>query len=426
MLALFTLLACTFFPDEVGWVNESADGALPLVGDCDPNVLIPVGFLDEAPSLPAEPHAERYGPTPLPRHVHLGLPSRDPSRSVSMLWQTDPGTLASIVRIGPASAWPEGAIEVHGASFLYGGVEIGTGELRQHEARLCGALEPDTAYTYQVGGGEAWSEAVTFTTPGAPRSFDTFRVAISGDSRGGYDTWRAIIEAADAHEPDLFIFTGDMVNIGTSQDEWDQWFDAAEAVLARKPLVATHGNHEFLAPHYFAQLGFPGNEEWFAVEYGDMILVNLNDTVRDAEQIGTEQAAFADAEFTASTARWRVAMHHKPEFSQIRGHGSDEALREAWAPIWDKHALDLVLTGHNHAYERSAPIRDGAVAEGGTTYIVSGGSGAPLYSTVEAQWFGAVSAPIEHYVIADFSAEGLDIVARDLAGNVLDTFHAPR
>lgn len=426
MLALVSLLGCTFFPDAVDSPGDTSKGNLPLVGDCDPNILVPAGLLPPDDAVHADGHAESYGNLPLPRHVHLGIPSRDLSRSVAMLWQTDADTMASMVRIGPTATWPDGAVDVYGASYLYGGVELGTGEVRQHEAHICGELEPSTAYTYQVGGGLAWSEPVSFSTPGEPGSFDTFRVAISGDSRGNYETWQAIVEAADSYEPDLYIFTGDMVNFGTIQSEWDDWFNASEAVFARKHLIATHGNHEFLAQHYFAQFAFPGNEEWYAIDYGDMLLVNLNDTVRDQEQITSIQAAFADEEFANTSARWKVAMHHQPEYSATRGHGSNADLQAAWAPIWDARDVDLLLTGHNHAYERSVPLRGGVEDPTGTTYIVSGGSGAPIYVNHDETTFSAVITPIEHFVIADFSPTGIDIVARDLSGNVIDELSLPR
>ncbi len=33
------------------------------------------------------------------------------------------------------------------------------------------------------------------------------------------------------------------------------------------------------------------------------------------------------------------------------------ALREHWVPIFDKHHVDLVLQGHDHAYLRTYPLR---------------------------------------------------------------------
>ena len=184
--------------------------------------------------------------------------------------------------------WPDGAERVEGYTFGYGGSELGEGPYRIHEVRLCDRRTGNGLH-HRVGGEGGWSEPFTFTTPGAPGSFDTYRVAMAGDSRGAYDTRAQVVTAMDAHEPDLYIFSGDMVELGAVQSEWDSWFSASGDVFARKPLVPAHGNHEFLAVNYFAQFGAPGNEEWFAVEYGDMLLFSLNDTVRDGEHIDAIQ-----------------------------------------------------------------------------------------------------------------------------------------
>ena len=97
-------------------------------------------------------------------------------------------------------------------------------------------------------------------------------------------------------------------------------------------------------------------------------------------------------------------------------------MRDAWVPLFDKHNVDLVIAGHNHVYERSVPIFQDSESPTGTTYMVSGGAGAPLYTSQDELWFNAVFNPIHHYVIADFSAEQVDVVARDLDGNVIDSF----
>ncbi|MCB9760153.1 MAG: metallophosphoesterase family protein [Alphaproteobacteria bacterium] len=419
---LLALAGCDFYEEAA---LDSAPEAVPY-GDCDPTILIPTGVLADAPSIPADPHADTFGAGATPYAVRYQWPGRDPSTSAAFLWRTDVDTLASVIEIGPTEGWPDDAVRVEGASFLFGSGEVGDGLYRIHEARLCDSLTPGTPYTYRVGGDGHWSTAYSFTTPGAPGTFDTFRVAISGDSRGAYETWGQLLSAMDSHAPDFFLFSGDMVEFGSTQSEWDAWFEASGDIFARKAFVAAHGNHEFLAQHYFAQFAFPGNEEWFAIDYGDLLLLSLNDTVRDQEQIESEQVLYMERELSGTAARWKVAMHHQPVYSTCTRHGSHESLRDAWTPVWDTWNVDLVLAGHNHIYERSVPIRGGREIEGGTLYLVSGGAGAPLYEESEADWFGAVADPVVHYIVADFGPEGVDLVVRNLDGDVLDSFSVPR
>ena len=58
-----------------------------------------------------------------------------------------------------------------------------------------------------------------------------------------------------------------------------------------------------------------------------------------------------------------MALHHPPYSSGV--HGSTPAPASAW-PLLARRRVDLVLTGHDHHYERVVP-------QDGVTYVVSGG-----------------------------------------------------
>ena len=419
LLPVLALVSCDFYP-------EGGKGKLAqtLVDECDPEIKAASPLL-ASDDGPVAPHEDTFGSSqPDPFHVHIGWPSSDPSTSISFVWRTDVGTLATAVEYGKDGELTE---RVEGASFLYGGAAAGEGPYRVHEIKLCGTLEPNTTYTYRVGGDGHWSKEYTFTTPGEPGSFDTFRIGLIGDSRGAYETFDDLLASMEAHSPDFYVFSGDMVELGPSQTEWDAWFDAAGDVFAEKVFVPAHGNHEFLAVHYFAQFSLPNNEEWFSVRYGDLHLVSLNDTVRQLEDRTTHQVNYMNQVFGEYESNWQMAVHHQPIYSTCTRHASDLELREFWEPVFDDFEVDFVMAGHNHIYERSVPIRAGqeVTADQGTLYMVSGGAGAPLYVESDDNWFGEVANPIEHYGMADFSPAGIDVVVRDRADNVIDSFTIP-
>jgi alkaline phosphatase D len=52
-----------------------------------------------------------------------------------------------------------------------------------------------------------------------------------------------------------------------------------------------------------------------------------------------------------------VSMHQAPLSTNTGNVGSDLGIRQAWLPLFDKYEVDLVLTGHNHVFERSYPVR---------------------------------------------------------------------
>lgn len=86
-----------------------------------------------------------------------------------------------------------------------------------------------------------------------------------------------------------------------------------------------------------------------------------------------------------------VAAFHNCMFCTIAVHGSDGGVRSRYEPVFDEFAVDLVVNGHNHSYERTHPRKGGAntaevppggtvrPASQGTTYIVAGGGGKTGY-----------------------------------------------
>jgi hypothetical protein len=86
-----------------------------------------------------------------------------------------------------------------------------------------------------------------------------------------------------------------------------------------------------------------------------------------------------------------VACFHHCTYCTCAVHGSDQGPRQFWAPLFDKYQVDLVVSGHNHIFERTDPIRGGSAtgaapngatihpATQGTTYITAGAGGVSLY-----------------------------------------------
>ena len=73
-------------------------------------------------------------------------------------------------------------------------------------------------------------------------------------------------------------------------------------------------------------------------------------------------------------------------------------MRDAFAPLFERYGVQLVLSGHDHDYQRSEPIN-------GVTYVVSGAA-AGTRRTGEAD-FTAVSFSWHHFVDIDVFADRL-------------------
>ncbi len=328
------------------------------------------------------------GSDPMPRLVHLGYMG-DPKTSIVAQWRTvDEETAVSRIRfaVGENLTADQLTEERDGIEFRY--KATGKETFRQHQAHLCD-LVPGTSYSYQVGSAGNFSPVYTFhTAPDIVANPDTETLfGVIGDSRDGYDIWEQLVNNLIERAPDLILFTGDAVTIGLTQPEWEEFFGRAEPLFATTPLVFAHGNHEVNAAPFYSQVALPGDQENFGLDYGHVHVTVANDTPTDISAIpGAYRTAMVDDFERSKTSTWRVMMHHQPIWSSATAHGSSTFLQEHWMPVIDQYGIDLVLAGHDHDFEVSAPLRAGAVQltnATGTVYAVVGGAGAELYGIDE-------------------------------------------
>jgi len=124
-----------------------------------------------------------------------------------------------------------------------------------------------------------------------------------------------------------------------------------------------------------------------------------------------------------AAAPWKLVMHHKPTYSSAANHGSDLTLRDQWGSVFDAQGVDLVLNGHDHDYERSNPMKAGAVvaAGQGTTYVVSGSAGAELYDNGH-DFFTATSEKTENFLVLTIRTGSLGAKAYRADGTMIESF----
>jgi hypothetical protein len=268
-----------------------------------------------------------------------------------------------------------------------------------HETHLCG-LTPDTEYSYRVGGSNGtssgtWSPVYTFrTAPDRAASPDAeVVVLVIGDTRDGYDVWgQALAQAYQIATPDFVLFSGDATTLGPIQDEWDAWFAAADPILASTAMIGAHGNHDVNSINWFSQFAYPEDEQNFAVDIGPIHLTVANDTPMDpADMTGVNAQTFDTNMKAGANAPWNLTLHHKPIFSAAAGPHPEDAVNErnAWQSYIDADSVDLDLSGHDHDYERTKPMRGTSPQQSsasGTTYVVCGSAGAPLYDKGSDYW----------------------------------------
>jgi len=215
------------------------------------------------------------------------------------------------------------------------------------------------------------------------------QLVAAGDiaSTGTGDNLTASLLAAN---PSAIVLTlGDNAyNDGTLSQFDNQYHPSWGAHVARTfPSV---GNHDYNTADgagydaYFRPKGRPIGElgkHWYSFDYGGWHLVALNSNCGDVScDYGGEQAAWLEADLSAHDADCTLAYWHHPRFSSGSSHGSDPATQDLYE-ILHNHGADVILTGHDHNYERFAPQDAfGNADETGPTQLVVGTGGASLRS----------------------------------------------
>lgn len=245
------------------------------------------------------------------------------------------------------------------------------GKTRYHRVRITN-LRPYTRYEYAVvdnGSAPKTPPLATFRTaapPGQP-----FRFVAYGDTRTQPDKHAAVIARIAQFRPDFVLQTGDQVANGEREPEWDVFFATAEPMLKDAAYFPELGNHEHNAAPYFKYFPVPRD---YSFDYGNVHFVGLDSNRPDGEK--TAQDAWLGRDLAVhQSATWRVVfLHHTPYTCvDIAQRRLDSArLRARLEPIFQAGRVQLVITGHDHTYQRH-------VGPTGIQYVVSGGGGAPLY-----------------------------------------------
>jgi hypothetical protein len=114
------------------------------------------------------------------------------------------------------------------------------------------------------------------------------------------------------------------------------------------------GNHEYYTPQaapYFAYFGERAGRGYYSLDIKGWHIVSLDSNLNPAEH--ATQIEWLRADLASHPARCTLAFWHHPLYSS-GGHGSIPKMRDAWRLLQDAGA-ELVLSGHDHDYERFAP-----------------------------------------------------------------------
>src|SRR6185503_17030270 len=194
------------------------------------------------------------------------------------------------------------------------------------------------------------------------------RFAVMGDTGSGTDKQRQVadmmVRYRSAFPFDFVLMMGDNLYGGeTAKDFQIKFSDVYKPLLdSNVKFYAALGNHDLPIQVNYEYFNMNG-KEYYRFKKGNIAFYALNSTYMDKKQV-----QWIEDEMAKDTSDWKIAFFHHPPYSSASKHGSDKQLREVLEPIFVKYGVNVVLTGHDHVYERIKPQK-------GIYYFVSGAGG---------------------------------------------------
>ncbi len=382
--------------------------------------------------------AQPNQPSPLPDRVILNL-TEETSTSVAVTWRTDTSINTGTVELQPSAPMivPDGSITFSAATST--GTYNWEGEpeivANNHSAVLTG-LEPGKKYSYRVGSDGFWSEWFDFQTPSNENS--DFSFIYFGDPQNNIRSeWSRVIRNAYRHEPDgaFMLYAGDLINRPNRDSEWHEWWVAGSFIYGKVPQVMTPGNHDYagltLASHWNDQFTLPFNGPaglegtCYFIDYKNLRLISLDTAVgselrNDESSFLEAQTAWLDSVLQANTKEWVIVTTHLPIYSPKENRDNFH-IRNSIQPIMEKHGVDLVLTGHDHAYSRGR-ASDNPDTERPIVYVVSV-SGPKMYEVADdKEWIEHKGANKQFYQTIRIKDDELFYKSFTIDGELFDQF----
>ena len=238
-------------------------------------------------------------------------------------------------------------------------------------------------------------------TPGqSPGSSESEAILLAvGDIGYCGDNNDDLVGQLAASLPGTVALLGDIAYAKGSASDFANCFDPTWGPL-RDRLRPAPGNHEYEtkgASGYFDYFGAAAGargQGWYSYDLGAWHLIALNSECGaiegGCEGKDSAELAWLVADLAAHPVECTIAYWHHPRYSS-GNHGDNDMTNELWAAL--SHAgADLVLQGHDHDYERIAPIN-------GIRSFVVGTGGRSLYA-----WPGS---PGPHTEVRDNDTYGL-------------------
>jgi hypothetical protein len=202
-----------------------------------------------------------------------------------------------------------------------------------------------------------------------PNQAGSFKFAVLGDFGTGDRTqYELAAQMAKVHQSfkyEMVLLVGDNIYGSERPQDFKKKFEDPYKPLldAGVKFYASLGNHDAREQRFYKPFNMDGKLYYTFSPKPEIRFFALESTYPVPEQI-----RWLEKELKTSGSHWKIAFFHHPLYSSGDRHGSDLQLRQVLEPLFLANNVSVVLTGHDHFYERVKP-------QNGITYFVIGSGG---------------------------------------------------
>jgi predicted phosphodiesterase len=250
------------------------------------------------------------------------------------------------------------------------------------------------------------------------------RFAVIGDSgrgdRAQHEVAAQMVAWRQQFPFDFVVMLGDNIYDRHTPADYVQKFEAPYRPLldGGVEFYAAIGNHDDPGQTNYAKFNM-GGRRYYTFRKSERRLAGLAGAgvrffVLDSRSFDPKQLDWLRDELAESGTHWKIAYFHHPIYTSGRYRGTASALRIVLEPILLQGQVDVVLSGHEHVYERIVP-------QNGILYFVSGAAGSLRRGDVRPSPITARAFDTDyHFMLMEITGNELYFQAISRTGETVD------
>jgi len=251
-----------------------------------------------------------------------------------------------------------------------------------------------------------------------PNRGDSLKFAVVGDNgngeKGQYELAKQMVTWHDRFPYTLVVMVGDNLYGSERPQDFVKKFEEPYRPLldADVKFYASLGNHDSREQRYYKPFNMDGKLYYsFKAPKQDVRFIAFESTYMDGDQLN-----WIENELKTSGEKWKICFFHHPLYSSAKTHGSEVKLRTIIEPLLIKYGVSLVLTGHDHVYERIKP-------QNGIQYFVTGSGGQLRDGDLRkgSPLTAKGNDTSQAFVMMEINGDGLWFATVDRSGGVIDS-----